>query len=772
MKQSLLKKMSYIVCCTMLAGAIGATAAYAVNEGTADTGETQEAPAAEEDTAEDDEPQKDETVYVLADANGKKNKVIVSDHLKNPEGSGSITEMSELLNVQNVGGDETFTESSGERTWAANGNDIYYQGTSDEQLPVDISVTYKLDGKEISAADIAGKSGRVTIRFDYTNNAFEEKKINGEDAKIYVPFAAVTGMMLDNDNFRNVEVKNGRPLNDGTRTIIIGTAFPGLAESLGIADNKKIEIPEYFEVTADVTDFAVANTFTMITNEVFNDINIDFGDDGKTITEDIDKLSDAMNKIIDGADALHGGLTELLEKSGELADGLGKLNDGAQKLSDGAASANAGAGQLYDGSIKLSEGLDTLADNNATLTAGSEQVFNSLLDMANAQLEAAGITGHTLTIKNYSETLDAIIASLDGDNALKTAKDTAMKQVTEAVEANRGKVEEEVTKAVRAQVEEKVNAAVRETVAEKVNETVKATVTEKVTAAVRQKVLAGVLETVGMDIETYTAGVEAGAVDAAVQAKVEGAVAQQMETDEIKAQTEAAVEQQMQTEEVKAQADAAIEQQMQSEEVRAKAAGALEQQMQTDEVKAVIAQNTDEQVKKLIDENYRSKEVQDKIKAGLGAAKEGVAKLHDLKTQLDSYNTFYVGLAQYTDGVASAADGAKQIKSGLGELSDGTAQLADGAKQLADGTAELNGNMPALTDGVTKLANGSEELSDGCVKFNDEGISKIISLTEGDLGSVIDRFNAVSDLSGRYGTFSGGSGSVKFIYRTDSIDNE
>ena len=769
MKQSLLKKMSYIVCCTMLAGAVGATAAYAVNEGAADAAGTEETPAAEEEAAEEDEPQKDETVYVLADANGTKNKVIVSDHLKNPDGDSSITEMSGLLDVQNVGGDETFTENGDERTWAANGSDIYYQGTSNEQLPVDIRVTYKLNGADISAADIAGKSGKVTIRFDYTNNAFEEKTINGESTKIYVPFAAVTGMMLDNDSFRNVEVTNGKSINDGSRTVIIGTAFPGLAESLGIEDNEKIEIPEYFEVTADAENFSIANTFTLMTNEVFNDIDIDLGDDGETITEDIDKLSDAMNKIIDGADALHDGMSELLEKSGELADGVGQLNDGAQKLSDGAASANAGAGQLYDGSIKLSEGLDTLVDNNATLTAGSKQVFQSLLDMANSQLEAAGITGYTLTIENYADTLDKIIASLDGDNALQLAKNQAMKQVTEAVEANRSTVEAEVTKAVKAQVEEKVDAAVRETVAEKVGEAVKATVTEKVTEAVRAKVLAGVLETVGMDVETYTAGVEAGAVDAATKAKVEGAVEQQLGTDGIKAQIEAAVEQQMQTYEVKAQTEAAIDQQMQSEEVKAQAAAALDQQMQSDEVKAAIKENTEKQIKKLIDENYKSKEVQDKIKAGLGTAKEGVAKLHDLKTQLDSYNTFYMGLAQYTDGVASAADGAKQIKSGLGELSDGTKQLADGAKQLADGTDELNGNMPALIDGITQLADGSKELSDGCVKFDEEGISKIISLIDGDLGSVIDRFNAVSDLSGRYGTFSGGSGSVKFIYRTDSI---
>jgi len=672
MKQSLIKKLSYITVCTMLAGAVGATAAYAVNENTG-AGEAPKTEETVESEKEEETVTKDETVYVLADANGARKKTIVSDHLKNPDGSGIISEVSDLRDVRNVNGDETFTESGDERTWAANGNDIYYQGTSNDSLPVDITVKYTLDGREISPAELAGKSGRVTIRFDYTNNESEEKMINGGNEKIYVPFAAVTGMMLDNEKFRNIEVTNGKTVNDGTRTVVIGTAFPGLAESLGIADSEKIEIPSYVEVTADVTDFGLANTFTMITNEVFNDIDIDLGDETADITADIDRLGDAMKQIMDGADALHGGLTELLEKSGELSAGVGQLNDGAAMLSDGAASANSGAAQLYDGSVKLSAGLDTLTASSAELTAGSEQVFNSLLDMADAQLAAAGMDGYKLTIDNYSETLDKIIASIGGDNTAAFAEKTAKEQVTAAVEAKRDLIEAEVTKGVAAQVQEKVNEGVK------------------------AKVLEAVLASQGLTPDTYEQGIAAGMIDEAAQTAISGAVDAQMQTDEVKSQ----------------------------------AAAALEQQLASEEVKAIIAQTTEAKIAGLIEENYNSEEVQAQIAEGAKAAEEGIAKLETLKAQLDGYNTFYTGLLRYTDGVASAADGAKQIKGGLGELSDGTKQLADGAKQLADGTSELSANMPALIDGVTQLADGSGELSDGCVKFNDEGISKIISLAEG-----------------------------------------
>ncbi|MBR5091616.1 MAG: hypothetical protein IK093_19515 [Ruminiclostridium sp.] len=738
MKQSLIKKISYIACCAMLTGAVGATAAYAVNENTGAQVQTEE-PAAEEKTErEEAEPGKDETVYVLANANGSTNKVIVSDHLSNPDSRDTLTETSSLTGVTNVKGDETYSENGGERTWNAAGKDIYYQGTSNEELPIDMKVTYTLDGEEIAPEALAGRSGRVTVRFDYTNNKYEDKVINGETSRIYVPFAAVTGVMLDNDRFGNVTVTNGKTVNDGDRTFVIGMAFPGMAETIG---SEIADIPGYFEIAADVTDFEMTNTVTLATNEMFNGIDLDLGDKEGTLTEDIDKLTDAMNNLMDGSDRLHEGLAELLDKSSALTDGVSALYDGAAQLKDGANAANDGAAQLYTGSEKLSAGLDTLNSNSASLSAGSEQVFNSLLDMANTQLEAAGITGYTLTIDNYAQTLDAIIASLDGDKVLETAKETAMQQVTEVVEANRAAVEAEVTKAVKEQVSAKVV------------ETVKETVTAKVTEAVQAKVFAAVLESQGMTPEAYEQAVAAGMIDEATQAKLTGAAGQQMQSDEVKAQIEAATEQQMQSDEVKAQI-----------------AAATEQQMQSDEITAMIAQTTDGKVAELIEQNYNSKDVQDKIKAGLSEAKAGVKKLSDLKDQLDSYNTFYTGLAQYTEGVAQAADGAKQFNGGLEQLSSGTAALANGSGQLCDGIAELDGNVPALIDGITQLTDGSEQLSDGCRKFNDEGVSKIVTLVDGDLGGMIDRLNAVSELSEQYGTYTGGTGSVKFIYRTAAIE--
>ena len=740
MKQNIAKKLAYIAACTMLAGAVGATAAYAVNE-EHDTEEAEEAPAESRTEETNEQSVKDETVYVLAGADGRTNKVIVSDRLSNPDGLNTLTEDSTLRGVENVKGDEAYTENGDTRTWDAAGSDIYYQGTTNEEPPVRLSVTYRLDGEEMSASEIAGKSGRVTIRFDYENTLKTTKTVNGEKTDIYVPFAVITGMMLDNDSFRDVEVTNGKLVNDGDRTFVIGTAFPGMTESLGLKDSEKITIPEFVEITADVTDFTLGNTLTVVTNELFNDIDLDLGDKETSITEDMDKLGEAMKQLIDGSGRLHDGLSELLEKSSALTDGVSALNGGAEKLNAGAAAANEGVKKLNEGSVKLSEGLDTLDSNSAALTAGSEQVFASLLDMANTQLEAAGITGYTLTIENYGETLDAIIASLDENEVLKTAQEQARAQVTEAVEAKRSEVVAGVTKAVREQVAEKVNAGVRETVE------------AKITEAVRAKVLGGVLAAQNMTPEKYEQAVAAGMINEQTQKAIEGAVEQQMQTEEIKAQIAAAADAQMQTPEVKAQAEAA-----------------LEAQLQSDEVKAIIAETTESKIAELIEENMNSEEVQSKIQEGLGAAKAGVEKLTGLKAQLDSYNTFYTGLAQYTEGVSQAAGGAKQLSAGLGELGSGTAALAGGTQQLCDGISEMNGKLPALIDGITQLRDGSGELADGCERFNDEGIAKLIDLVDGDIGGIVERVKAISEASSEYGTFTGGSGSARFVYRTDAID--
>ena len=706
MKKSSTKIIALCLCALLAVGGIATTAfalSFTGNKGE----EKQEAPKAA-NISDNTGISKDETVYVLAGADGSVQKIIVSDWIKNSLGNAAVNDKSELTNVENVKGDETYTMNGDNmRVWDAQGNDIYYQGNIEKELPVDLSVSYKLDGKPISADDLVGKSGRVTIRFDYQNKQYETVEIDGKQEKIYVPFAMLTGALLPDDVFTNVEVTNGKLINDGSRTAVIGIAFPGLQENLAISKDK-LEIPDYVEITADVSSFRLDMTVTLATNELFSELDADGFDSISELSASMEELTSAMDQLLDGSSQLYDGLATLLEKSDELVEGIDQLAAG-----------------LQSGATQLSEGLNTLASNNDTLNGGAKQVFDTLLSTANTQLAAAGLDVPTLTTGNYAEVLNGVIASLD-ENAV---YEQALNQVTAAVEAQRDVITQQVTAAVQEEVTAQVTAAVKEEVTLQVTEVVRNTVAEQVIQSVLH-----------MDKASYDAAVAAGQID-----------------------------QQMQSEPALAQIQAEVDAQMATQPIQDTIAAKVDEQMQSDAIKQTIAEQTELQIQKIIAEQMASDEVQ----AQLAAAAEGAKSVIALKSSLDSYNAFYLGLQSYTAGVADAAAGAGTLKAGTDDLKAGTSELAAGASQLYDGILTLKNGTPALVDGITQLRDGAMQLSDGLKEFNEQGIQKLVDAVDGDLDGLLTRFRATRDVSLRYKNFAGASedmdSQVKFIYRTDSI---
>ena len=675
---------------------------------------------------------KDETVYVLAGADGSVQKIIVSDWLKNELGSASLTDKSGLSNIENVKGDESYSINGDNMTvWDAQGNDIYYQGDIQKELPVGLTVRYTLNGKTVSPEQLKGQSGKVTIRFDYENRQYETVQINGQNQRIYVPFAMLTGMILDNDTFRNVTVTNGKLVNDGDRTVVVGLAFPGLQENLNLSRDQ-LSIPSSVEITADVTDFSLGMTVTLACNDLFSQLgDVDLG--SLDAAGSLNKLTDAMDQLLNGSSALYDGLTTLLDKSGELAAGVEELAQGAAAIKAGADSLDEGAAELKAGLADLSEGLNKLSANSAALNGGAEQVFDSLLETATAQIRAKGLTVPDLTIENYAEELNKLIKSLDET----TVYENALTQVTAAVEKQRPLIKEKVTAAVRQEVEAKVTAAVK---------------TEATTAAQAQVAENVIRTATGMTKKDYDAAVAAGQIPQATQDAVNAAIQAQLSDPDVQKQINAAVEAQMASETVKntikAQTDA---------------------QMQTEKVQATISQNVELQVKKAIAENMAS----DAVQKQLQAASEGSKTLIALKASLDDYNAFYLGLLDYTAGVDEAAEGSDELYAGAGDLKDGTAELRAGAAKLYAGVLQLKDGTPALVSGVTQLKDGAMQLSEGLQQLNKEGIQKLTKLLQDDLGDLTARVQATIDVSKDYRSFSGisddASGQVKFIYRTDEI---
>jgi len=403
MKKSVTKIVSLCLCGTLAAGCAGVRA---MASGSEETESVRPVQLSSTSSTQASQPSaKDETVYVLTKADGSVEKVIVSDWLKNANGSAALADDAALDGVENVKGYESFTLDGGTRVWDALGNDIYTQGTTEQALPVDLAVSYTLDGKTVTPEELAGKSGRVTIRFDYTNHEYQMMEVDGRQEKIYVPFAMLTGMALDNGIFRNVEVSNGKVYNDGDRTAVIGIAFPGLQENLDV-DSEKLEIPDYVEVTADVTGFELGTTLTVAVSDLFGQLDTDKLNETDDLNESLDKLTDAMARLMDGSDQLYDGLNTLLEKTGELTDGVDKLAAGAGALSGG-------LGTLNTGLDTLDTGLSALNGNSAALNAGAKQVFDTLLASASQQLTAVGVTlPAELTAENYGKILDGVISAL------------------------------------------------------------------------------------------------------------------------------------------------------------------------------------------------------------------------------------------------------------------------------------------------------------------------------------------------------------------------
>lgn len=259
----------------------------------------------------DGDPGKEETVYILTDASGNISDVTVSDWLKNSKGEDTISDVSTLTDIKNVKGEETYTTGSDNQlTWAAGGNDIYYQGKTDASLPVSVKVSYKLDGNDITPEELSGKSGKVTIRFDYENNTKETVDVNGSKVTVPVPFAMVSGVILPTDNYAHVEVTNGKVISDADSNIVMGVALPGLSD----------------------------------------------------IDSDMDKLTDSMQQLRDGGSELADGAKSLSDGAQSLSDGVTAYTDGVGTLSDGAKTLNSKMSELTAGTQSMADGAKKLSD--------------------------------------------------------------------------------------------------------------------------------------------------------------------------------------------------------------------------------------------------------------------------------------------------------------------------------------------------------------------------------------------------------------------------
>ena len=383
---------------------------------------------------------KEETVYVIADANGNPTRTIVSAWLKNPEEADTITDRSTLTGIENVKGSETYTtDANGDLVWQADGNDIYYQGSSDAPLPITANITYTLDGVDVTPELLEGATGHLVMTFHYINHTAAERVVNGKSVTLYQPFAVVSGAMLDNSKVSNVEVTNGKVINSGDQTIVVGLAMPGLKESLGLDELEDsdgnpvdIDVPESVTIEADVTDFSLLTTITIAENTLLDELDLEDVKTFDDLQEAMDELTDASTKLVDGTEELYDGAGDLKDGTNELADGAKALDDGAGDLKDGTKELADGASTLKDGTSELADGTGDLADGASALNTGAGQL---VIGLDQLQTSVSDLPEGTTKLVNGAKLIESYLKGSihDGLGQLVTGADkllTGVDQLT------------------------------------------------------------------------------------------------------------------------------------------------------------------------------------------------------------------------------------------------------------------------------------------------------------------------------------------------------
>lgn len=755
--------------------------------------------------AADEEVGKEETVYVVADNSGKAKDVIVSDWLKNPDGNETIEDVSDLKDIKNVKGKEKFEEKDGKIIWKAKGKDIYYQGKTDKELPVKQTISYYLDGEKMDPDEIAGKSGKVTIRFDYKNNQKTTTTVDGKKYSVYVPFTIMTGMILD-DSFTNVKVKNGKVISDGDKNMVVGVAMPGLKDSLKVTSSdfsEDIDIPEYVEVTADVKDFSMDMTMSVMLSGITSSDNVEDFVDLSDLDDAIDTLSDSSSQLADGTKELREGLEQLRSKVPALADGANTLNSSTESLRNGVSSLDATlntamteeekaaaskqASETVDAqadSIKK-QAADTVASQKKSIEKQASDTVDKQADSIKKQAADTVASQKESIEKQASATVDAqaeaikkqaadTVAAQQAEiakqaEALVTAQEADIKsQADQLVDAEAGNIQKLAAAAVKAEFDAGQRQAIEDQA--------KATTTSTVSAALKgneQLLLileAGIKANVAAggsnSDEDATATAQAYQLIDAMAAQIgEGAapnVAAACENAATQAAQKAAVTGAKQGAEKGAVAGA---KQGASQGAVAGATLAAQQAAVTGAKQGAAAGAVS---------GATAAAQQAAITGAKSGAAQGAVTGATEAAQTAALSGAKSGAAQ--GAIAGAESAKKTVAAGIEAVQSNGYSLVTGMDALKNGTQALADQVPALTDGVGKLADGSVTLNEGMVKFDEEGIQKLADTYNGDVKGMLNKVVAVMQAGSDYQSFSDISedtlGEVKFIIRTEGVGTD
>ena len=624
-----------------------------------------------QESTEESQKDKTETVYVKADAEGNVQDISVETVLKNRNNGEELPDYSNLSDIKNMVGDEEFTQDSdGTILWENNGEDISYKGKSSESLPVSVKISYYLDGKQAAPEEIAGKSGSVRIRFDYENHTSETVTVGGKTVDVQTPFVLLSVMFLPSDTFSNIKVTNGKVMTSGDDNIVIGYASPGLADSLKLESygpTEDISIPEYVEVTADASEFELGFTATVVTPGVFADMDTENLDDVDELIDDMDTLTDASSQLVSGTSEFLSGMKTFETYMAEYIKGVGTVKDGSDALTEGIAALNENKAALQSGAEALQSGWEglngALAQISLPTVQGAGASGGDLETEAWEALKALAADGEKLAgfLTSISETLAEVqtIADSAADYA------AAVQEKSEAAQSNLSSVDLSDTEAA-------ASAKAKEQAGSALDAAFASIPEEQLSAEEKARIRAAAVD--GIDV-SGTASEARNYIAAAMT-----------ELNEIPA--------------------------FEVPELTVDASG----------IEEVVADMT---AKMKILETYS-----ENLSGVAGQISSMVAALENLKSSVGQLAS---GSKQLTEGITAFNDGISRLYEGASALSSGASELTTAGESLNTGLGTLTQGAQALQEGVSAFdEEGIKSLGDLAGSDLENLLTRIRALKEAD----------------------------------------
>ena len=673
---------------------------------------------------------KDETIYAKLNSDGRTNSVTVSEHL-NDNGSMEIVDRSHLNNINNINGDETYTKDGDKLVWEAKGNDIYYEGNTSENLPIEMNVKYYLNDEEMSVNDMLGKAGKVRIVLNYKNNKVNYVPVNGKIETLYTPFVVATTSLLSNTDNKNIKVTNGRVIDNGVTSVIVAISSPGLYESLNIEELKDLD---KVEISYDTEYFELNSIYSVATSKILEDNDLDI-----------------LNNVKD-----------LYSSIGLLQDNMDKLVDASSKLKDGSSMIANGTNELYNATNKITSTYFNYRnmDKNSLKKEITKIIQNNMQDIIPV-LEKLVIEETEEAIKNHREDIEKSVV----DYSIQNTKDVINGELEKAIKNI--KVDDIVSKIIGSDL---LNALLSDESLKELTTVFRDELNKELSKEINKvtmNTINGLSSTITNDMtpEEQYAYIDGLAKKYNVTFEQAAAIASEVQNDTING--------------IKNKLNKSSEQI--GNNISNQVISSLNNKDYVNGLVNDYVTNVNKRIEDIIGNDTNISEYQKEL---INNISETIKKELSKDEIIDSLiNTIINNTAQdianeYTGDIAMEVIN-NLLKNGIdvdSELSKILDRYEDKLSIVDSNVSKLQSSIELLNNGSNELANGMKLFDEGLNKYNTEGISKLSSFINGDVKSIEGKIEALINLSNNYKTMddidSDATGSSKIIFMIDSVKKE